>query len=359
MYRFGASAPMPLKYYQAGSGEANFDADLLVIPRASSFPLTARLLVDKKTGSDAKCENAGYRAGNTPQSAEVFTPQAAWERMGRPDVAVNANFFDVRAGVYSTACTVQMGTYYDSHADNRSAGAGPNRFWPGTVGLSAGSNTMWESSTMFIQDSRPGQRFFIAEPISGYDSPAVRDTAYRLEREGKEYVAFSGGLLRGQWDFRVGQPAGELRPRTGIGYNRDLDEFYILQGRSMSVVHLQEALRAMGSTMALNVDGGGSSTFMVNKGAVKWAGATGGVAPRGTCEHIPNMYCTSRVNRAIPSYLGLRFQASPSAAPVIPGIPPQLAGSIPMPAGLGNMPFGSAQLPALPPLPGIPPLPGL
>ncbi len=52
------------------------------------------------------------------QASEIYTPLQAWQALGPPTIAINANFFDVRGqkgGSWkSTGCSSPLGAYVDN-----------------------------------------------------------------------------------------------------------------------------------------------------------------------------------------------------------------------------------------------------
>src|SRR5258708_34165437 len=75
----------------------NKGGHLMIIKNASQR-LQPHLLVDTHQGDQARGENnPSARTGEgLLQASETYTPLQAWQRMGQPTIAINANFFDVR-----------------------------------------------------------------------------------------------------------------------------------------------------------------------------------------------------------------------------------------------------------------------
>ncbi len=97
VYNFGSGHPAPLlnaagNWYESGGGGH------LMIIKAASARLAPRLLVDTHNGYQARCERTpGARTGDgLVQASEIYTPIAAWQALGQPTIAINANFFDIR-----------------------------------------------------------------------------------------------------------------------------------------------------------------------------------------------------------------------------------------------------------------------
>ncbi|REO00085.1 hypothetical protein DSI85_19030, partial [Mycobacterium tuberculosis] len=156
VYNFGGGHPMPLLNAGGHWYEMNNGGHLMIIKNASQR-LSPHLLVDTHTGDQARCEhNPGARTGEGLwQASEIYPPLKAWQRMGRPTIAVNANFFDVRGqkgGSWrSTGCSSPLGAYVDNTRGQGRA----NQAVTGTVayagkqGLSGG-NELWSSLTTMI-----------------------------------------------------------------------------------------------------------------------------------------------------------------------------------------------------------------
>src|SRR5699024_10019947 len=95
VYNFGAGHPAPMldaggRWYQGNSGGH------LMIIKSASQRLSPHLLVDTHTGYQARCErNPGARTSEgLLQASEIYSPLKAWQVLGQPTIAINANFFD-------------------------------------------------------------------------------------------------------------------------------------------------------------------------------------------------------------------------------------------------------------------------
>ncbi|WP_210420738.1 phosphodiester glycosidase family protein [Chitinophaga sp. XS-30] len=82
--------------------------------------------------------------------------------------------------------------------------------------------------------------------------------------------ALGGGPMLVKDNMILPQTDLTIEPRTGIGLNTDGKLYFaVVDGRSfyysngITITRLGEMLRACGATKAINVDGGGSSTFMI------------------------------------------------------------------------------------------------
>jgi exopolysaccharide biosynthesis protein len=88
----------------------------------------------------------------------------------------------------------------------------------------------------------------------------------RILRDGKE-VASEAPTVEGT----ISRNAEAKHPRTAIGFSRDSTTLYILtvDGRStqsvgVTLVELADLMRRVGAWQAMNFDGGGSTTMIVN-----------------------------------------------------------------------------------------------
>ena len=97
VYNFGGGAPAPMLNAGGGWYEMSNGGHLMIIKSASQR-LAPRLLVDSHSGYQARCErDPRARTGEGLwQASEIYTPLQAWQALGQPTIAINANFFDVR-----------------------------------------------------------------------------------------------------------------------------------------------------------------------------------------------------------------------------------------------------------------------
>src|SRR5690349_15883443 len=200
VYNFGGGHPAPLlnaagNWYESGGGGH------LMIIKAASSRLAPRLLVDTHNGYQARCERTpGARTGDgLVQASEIYTPIAAWQALGQPTIAVNANFFDIRGqqrGSWkTTGCSSPLGAYVDN---TRGLGRA-NVPLTGTVayagkqGLSGGDEVWTPLATMILPVA--GAPFMVM-PRSGDDFDAAGPVISDLINKGTRFVAVSGlGLL--------------------------------------------------------------------------------------------------------------------------------------------------------------------
>jgi len=119
VYNFGGGAPAPM-LNAAGNWYEMSNGGHLMIIKSAAQRLAPRLLVDSHSGYQARCErDPRARTGEGLwQASEVYTPLQAWQALGEPTIAINANFFDVRGqkgGSWkSTGCSSPLGAYVDN-----------------------------------------------------------------------------------------------------------------------------------------------------------------------------------------------------------------------------------------------------
>lgn len=303
VYNFGSGHPAPMVNAAGHAYEMNNGGHLMII-KAASKRLAPRLLVDTHRGYQARCErDPRARTGEgLVQASEIFTPLQAWQVLGQPTIAINANFFDVRGqkgGSWkSTGCSSPLGAYVDNtRGMGRTNAAVTGRIaYAGKQGLSGG-NEHWKAlSTMILPVA--GAPFVVApKNPDDYDaaSPVVED----LVEKGVRFVAVAGIGLLSPGDTSQLNDGGPSAARTAIAYSRTKDEMYVFQGGSYTPDQIQDLFRGLGSDTAVLLDGGGSSAIVLRRDTGgMWAGA--GV-PRGSCD-TRQVLCDSR-ERALPSWL--------------------------------------------------------
>ena len=303
VYNFGGNNPAPMlnaagSWYEVGSGGR------LMIIKSATQRLTPRLLVDSHRGYQARCESTpGARTSEgLLQASETFTPIQAWQALGKPTIAINANFFDVRGqrgGSWkSTGCSSPLGAYFDN-----TRGGGPaNAAVTGTLAYAgkqalSGGDEVWTALTTMILPV--GGAPFVVSPRAADDYDAATPVIQGLVDKGTRFVAVSGlGLLAPGATGQMND-SGPSAARTAIAYARDRDEMYVFQGGSYTPDQIQDLFRGLGSDTAILLDGGGSSAIVLRRDSGgMWAGA--GV-PKGSCDTMA-VLCDSR-ERALPSWL--------------------------------------------------------
>ena len=304
VYNFGSGFAAPMLKATGDWYEMNNGGRLMII-KAASQRLAPRLLADSHTGYQARCErDPRARTGEGLwQASEIYSPLQAWQALGQPTFAINANFFDVRGqqgGSWkSTGCSSPLGAYVDN---TRGLGR-TNSVVTGTLayagkqGLSGGNENWIVLSTMIMPVA--GAPFVVPpKSLDDYDaaSPVVQD----LLDKGTRFVAVAGmGLLAPGDTGQLNDP-GPSAARTAIGYVRDRDELYVFQGGNYTPDQIQDLFRGLGSDTAVLLDGGGSSAIVLRRDTGgMWAGAG---SPRGSCDTM-EVLCDSR-ERAQPAWLG-------------------------------------------------------
>ena len=232
-----------------------------MIIKAASHRLTPRLLVDTHTGFQSRCERtpgARTREGLL-QASETYPPLQAWQVLGQPTIAINANFFDVRSqqgGSWkSTGCSSPLGAY----VDNTNGQGGANAAVTGTIAYAgkqalSGGDEVWTALTTMILPVAGAP--FVVSPKSPQDYDAATPVIQSLMDKGTRFVAVSGlGLLAPA--TRAAERPGPSAARTALAYARDKDEMYVFQGGSYTPDQIQDLFRGLGSDTAILLDGGG------------------------------------------------------------------------------------------------------
>jgi hypothetical protein len=303
VYNFGGAHPAPMRSADGGWYEMDSGGHLMIIKSASQR-LTPRLLVDSHGSYQARCERTpGARTGDGLwQASEIYTPIAAWQALGQPTIAINANFFDIRGQTggswKTTGCSSPLGAYVDNtRGQGRANSAVTGTIaYAGKQGLSGGDEVWTALSTMILPVSGAP---FVVSPKSRDDYDAATPVIQGLMDKGTRFVAVSGlGLLAPGATGQLNDP-GPSAARTAIAYARDKDEMYVFQGGSYTPDQVQDMFRALGSDTAILLDGGGSSAIVLRRDTGgMWAGD--GV-PKGSCDTY-QVLCDSR-ERALPSWL--------------------------------------------------------
>jgi len=303
VYNFGGDAPAPMLNAGGGWYEMNSGGHLMIIKGASTR-LAPRLLVDSHSGYQARCErDARARTGEGLwQASEIYTPLQAWQVLGQPTIAINANFFDVRGqkgGSWkSTGCSSPLGAYVDNtRGQGRTNAAVTGTVtYAGKQGLSGG-NEHWKAlSTMILP---VGGAPYVVPPKGPDDYDAASPVVQGLLDNGARFVAVSGIGLLAPGDTGQLNDGGPSAARTAIAYAKGKDEMYVFQGGSYTPDQIQDLFRGLGSDTAILLDGGGSSAIVLRRDTGgMWAGA--GV-PDGNCD-TRQVLCDSR-ERALPSWL--------------------------------------------------------
>ncbi len=303
VYNFGPGFPAPMLNAAGTSYEVESGGRLMVI-KAASGRIAPRLLADSHTGYQARCERdpRARTAEGLWQAAEIYAPLQAWEALGQPTIAINANFFDVRGqqgGSWkSTGCSSPLGAYVDNTRGlgRTNAAVTGTLAYAGKQGLSGGDEKWTALSTMIIPVA--GAPFVVPpKSLDDYDaaSPVIQD----LLDKGTRFVAVAGlGLLAPGDTGQMNDP-GPSAARTAIAYVKDRDEMYVFQGGNYTADQIQDLFRGLGSDTAVLLDGGGSSAIVLRRDTGgMWAGAG---SPRGSCDTMA-VLCDSH-ERAQPAWL--------------------------------------------------------
>lgn len=303
VYNFGGGAPAPMLNAAGGAYEMTSGGHLMII-KAASTRLAPRLLVDSHSGYQARCErDPRARTGEGLwQASETYSPIQAWQALGRPTIAINANFFDVRAQLggswKSTGCSSPLGAYVDNTRGQGRANVAVTGTvaYAGKQGLSGGGESWSALSTMILP---VGGAPYVVTPSGPQDYDAASPAIQGMLDKGSRFVAVSGIGLLAPGDTGQLNDGGPSAARTAIGYARAKDEMYVFQGGSYTPDQIQDLFRGLGSDTAILLDGGGSSAIVLRRDTGgMWAGA--GV-PRGSCD-TRQVLCDSR-ERALPSWL--------------------------------------------------------
>jgi hypothetical protein len=303
VYNFGSGFPAPMLNAAGNWYEMSNGGHLMIIKNASSR-LTPRLLVDTHSGFQARCERTpGARTGDgLYQAAETFSPLQAWQVLGQPVIAINANFFDVRSqqgGSWkSTGCSSPLGAYVDNTQGLGKANAAVTGTiaYAGKQGLSGGDDVWTALSTMILPVAGAP---FVVSPSAPDDYDVAAPVIQGLMDKGVRFVAVSGLQLLAPGDTGQMNDPGPSAARTALAYARDKDEMYVFEGGSYTPDQIQDLFRGLGSDTAILLDGGGSSAIVLRRDTGgMWAGA--GV-PKGSCDTM-QVLCDSR-ERALPSWL--------------------------------------------------------
>lgn len=303
VYNFGSGFPAPMLNAAGNWYEMNNGGHLMIV-KAASQRLSPRLLVDTHQGYQARCERtpgARTREG-LAQAAETYTPLQAWQVLNRPTIAINANFFDVRAqqaGSWkSTGCSSPLGTYVDNTGGQGLA----NVAVTGTIAYAgkqalSGGDEVWTALSTLILPVRGAPSVVTPKSPTDYDvaSPVIN----QLVSSGTRFVAVAGLKLLAPGDTSQLNDPGPSAARTAVAYTRSKDEMYVFQGGSYTPDQIQDLFRGLGSDTAVLLDGGGSSAIVLRRDTGgMWTGAG---SPRGSCDTM-EVLCDAK-ERALPAWL--------------------------------------------------------
>jgi len=357
VYLFGDKNRVPWKISEGAFNTLYQDARLIVIPDAfhlnkANPRLVSHLLPDThldnntvpitdpawdENKADERCENNPFAWTDnsaekpTKQASELRTPAQAWLALGKPAIALNANYFDVRAqkaGTLddwkNTKCSAPLGMYFDNHTNWETKNkqitdskyyAGPKEFINNkgdqtaplqTFFIAEGSATNLDHNDFTIVEEMSSAEAFAEHIVNNFDIIP--------------FSAFSGTQLLPE--LSVPEPSPDSGPskttRIAIGFSPTKNRFYILEGgtyrNGIDRDDLRNILFAVGADKAMELDGGGSAAFVVDKSKVKWAGAWANRPDlqEGSCAAASNdqAYCTPITQpdgapRPVPGWLAL------------------------------------------------------
>ena len=230
VYNFGPGFPAPMRN-AAGDWYEMTSGGRLMVLKGAAARISPRLLVDTHQGPQARCEHTpGARtAEGLPQSAETYAPQQAWQLLGQPTIAVNANFFDVRPQLggswKTTGCTSPLGAYVDNTGDMGKT----NMAVTGTLAYAgkkalSGGDEVWTAMSTLILPVHGAPYLVSAAHARDYDAatPVIAD----LVDKGSKFAAVSGLKLLAPGDDGQLNDPGKAAARTAIGYAAATDEMY-------------------------------------------------------------------------------------------------------------------------------------
>ena len=306
VYNFGGGHPAPMLNAGGNWYDGNGGGHLMIIKGASQR-LSPHLLVDSHRGYQARCEgNPGARTSDgLMQASETYAPVQAWQVMGQPTIAINANFFDIRGqkgGSWrATNCSSPLGAYVDNtHGQGRANQAVTGTIpYAGKQGLSGGGENWSALATMVLPTHGAPSVVWPRGGRDGHDYDAATPVVNGLVERGDSFVAVSGlGLLSPGVTGQLND-GGPSAARTALAYSKPRDEMYVFQGGSYTPDNIQDLFRGLGSDTAVLLDGGGSSAIVLRRDTGgMWAGA--GV-PKGNCD-THQVLCDSH-ERALPGWL--------------------------------------------------------
>ena len=303
VYNFGGQFAAPFRSADGNEYTLNNGGHLMAVKGASGR-LNPRLLVDSHQGFQARCErDPRARTGEGLwQASETYPPLQAWQVLGQPTIAINANFFDVRGqkgGSWrDTDCSSPLGAYVDNTRGQGRANTAVTGTlaYAGKQGLSGGNDHWSPLATMILPT---GGAPYVVMPKSDDDFDSASPEIQRLLDRGARFVAVAGIGLLAPNDTGQLHDGGPSAARTAIGYNKSNDELYVFQGGSYTPDNMQDLFRGLGADNALLLDGGGSSAIVLRRDTGgMWSGAG---SPKGRCD-TRQVLCDAG-ERALPSWL--------------------------------------------------------
>jgi hypothetical protein len=190
--------------------------------------------------------------------------------------------------------------------------AGPGYFISKDDGRAPEDTLFWIHST----PTKPANNSFMITLSETTDSKAAIAQAKSLEVTHAIFVAFSGtALIPAHRATEAPDSGSESTTRIGIGYDEVKDNLYIFQGgtyrNGVNRLDLAAIFLALGATIALEVDGGGSASLVIKDGSAVWGGQARGTPPVTSCPNS-GAWCSPITqpdgkSRPVPSWLGMNF----------------------------------------------------
>lgn len=145
-------------------------------------------------------------------------------------------------------------------------GATNGDFFDSTTGEPRG--IVYINGTAIRTTIQPGWAFFAIDKTG---KPLIGNSTTYLQHYSNLQYALGGRQVLVTKGQKASQPDFTIAPRTGIGYTEE-DKVYIMvvDGRSenysngMTFEEMGQVMYALGVKEAINIDGGGSSTFVTN-----------------------------------------------------------------------------------------------
>lgn len=320
---FDENYEIPMTVIGSGSGAYNSAnrGSLLILPFNYNQIqyLTPHLLGDTHIGDAARCEENqnAVTADGTLQFAELYTPEQAWQRLDRPLVALNANYFDTRPQGNNTTwnsnlCSTPLGIYFDNVPNGPTGGTHnlSNEFFPGPEYYIGAQDAPIALDALFWTANR-NSSIDILYSQSPSD-PAIEDHARELAVAGYQFIAVAGTGLPANISSPGPGPDSGYRDTTRIAIGlSDSDEVvYIFQGgeyeNGVSRQDLNYLFYGLGVSHAIELDGGGSAALAIDSNAFS---LRGGSRPDSSCG-TQGLWCSlisqpDGSHRPVPSWIGL------------------------------------------------------
>lgn len=236
------------------------------------------------------------------QASETYDPLQAWQMLGQPTIAINANFFDVRssrAALEDHRVQFPAGRLHRQHrpVGQDQHGGHRNLAYAGKQALSGGDE-VWTALATLILPVHGAPMIIPPKSDTDYDAAGPGDHPAGRERNAvRRGQRSQAARPRGHRTAQRRRPergphGGRLRP----GQGRDVR----LRGRQLHPDQIQDLFRGLGSDTAVMLDGGGSSAIVARRDTGGMRAGAG--SPRGSCDTAA-VLCDAR-ERALPSWLG-------------------------------------------------------